>query len=98
MGSSDNRLRKKWQDYSGKNAGVAEKDFFETFKILFEGTEFQIRPQPNEFNNIYVDYPLSEKELSEIYTPKEPITRHGVFPDYARVLGTLERIFPQNSS
>lgn len=83
MGSSDNRLRKKWQDYSGKNAGVAEKDFFETFKILFEGTEFQIRPQPNEFNNIYVDYPLSEKELSEIYTPKEPIKRHGVFPDYA---------------
>lgn len=83
MGSSDNRLRKKWQDYSGKNASIAEKDFFETFKILFEGTEFQIRPQPNEFSKIYVDYPLSEKDLSEIYTPPEPITKHGVFPDYA---------------
>ncbi|MCR4313290.1 MAG: MunI family type II restriction endonuclease [Candidatus Roizmanbacteria bacterium] len=83
MGSSDNRLRKKWQDYSGKNAGVAEKDFFETFKILFEGTEFRIRPQPNEFSKIYVDYPLSEKELSEIYTPEKHIARHGVFPDYA---------------
>ena len=28
MGSSANRLRKKWQDYSGKNAGKAEYDFY----------------------------------------------------------------------
>ncbi len=26
---------------------------------------------------------MSKKELSEIYTPNEPIVRHGVFPDYA---------------
>ncbi len=83
MGSDDNRLRRKWQDYSGRNAGVAEKDFYETFKIVFEGTEFEIRPKPKEFNKIYVDIELDEQELSEIYTPSEAITRHGVFPDYA---------------
>ena len=83
MGSDDNRLRRKWQDYSGENAGKAEKDFFEAFKAVFEGTEFQIRDKPKEFSKIYVDYPLSEQVLSEIYTPDKPITRHGVFPDYA---------------
>ncbi len=30
-----------------------------------------------------MDFPLSKKDLSEIYTPKKPITRHGVKPDYA---------------
>ena len=33
MGSDANRLRKKWQDYSGTNAGNAEKDL-QQFKIL----------------------------------------------------------------
>ena len=83
MGSSANRLRKKWQDYSGKNAGAAENDFYETFKILFKNTEYKIRRHPKEFGNIYVNVKLSKQELTEIYTPKEPITRHGVFPDYA---------------
>ena len=83
MGSDANRLRKKWQDYSGRNAAKAEKSFLETFQIIFEDTEFQIRPQPKEFNKIYVDFPLDVKTLEEIYTPPEPITRHGVFPDYA---------------
>jgi hypothetical protein len=41
MGSNANRLRKKWQDYSGKNVGIAEKGFYETFKIIFEDTEFR---------------------------------------------------------
>jgi hypothetical protein len=83
MGSSDNRLRKKWQDYSGKNAGVAEKDFFSTFNELFQGTEYVINPKPNDFSKIYVDIPLSDKEISEIYNPPTPITKHGVFPDYS---------------
>lgn len=83
MSSNDNRLRKKWQDYSGKNAGKAEKNFFETFKIIFEGTDFIIRDRPKDFQNIYVDIKLSDQELSEIYSPPEKIRKHGVFPDYA---------------
>ena len=83
MGSDANRLRKKWQDYSGKNAGIAEQNFFDTFNELFKDTEYKIRRSPNEFNNIYVNVELSTQELSEIFTPDEPITRHGVFPDYA---------------
>lgn len=83
MGSKHNRLRKKWQDYSGKNAGNAEKDFFETFKIIFEGTDFVIRKKPKEFKDIYLDVELPDQELLEIYTPSGKITRHGVFPDYA---------------
>lgn len=83
MGSDANRLRKKWQDYSGKNAGIAENDFFNVFQIVFQDTEYQIRPKPNEFSNLYVDVELDENVLHEIYVPYEPITRHGVWPDYA---------------
>lgn len=83
MGSDANRLRKKWQDYSAKNAGTAEKDFYQAFKIIFEDTEFEIISKPNDFSKIYVDVHLSMQELSEIYTPDIPITKHGVFPDYA---------------
>lgn len=83
MGSDANRLRKKWQDYSGRNAGAAEKSFYETFQILFAGTEYRIRSKPKEFNNIYVNVELSEEEKNGIYTPVIPITRHGVSPDYA---------------
>lgn len=83
MGSADNRLRRKWQHYSGKQAGVAEQDFYEAFQELFKETEFEIRAQPKEFNKIYVDVALSDKVKSEIYNPPEAVTRHGVFPDYA---------------
>lgn len=83
MGSEDNRLRRKWQDYSGKNAGQAESDFFGAFKAVFEDTEYRIRPKPKEFSKIYVGVEIPEWELSEIYTPDEPITKHGIFPDYA---------------
>ena len=31
MGSDANRLRKKWQDYSGQNAGNAEHSFMKHF-------------------------------------------------------------------
>ena len=83
MGSKANRLRRKWQDYSGKNAGEAENSFYQVFNTVFEGTEYETRPKPEEFNKIYIDVDLSEKDLSEIFTPDEPITRHGIFPDYA---------------
>jgi len=83
MGSDANRLRRKWQDYSGQNAGSAEMDFFKTFEVLFEGTEYKIRSKPNEFNKIYLDVELSEQEKREIFTPKEEIKKHGVFPDFA---------------
>lgn len=83
MGSKDNRLRKKWQHYSGKNAGRAESDFFNAFNTVFKDTEFRIRAKPKEFSKIYVDVRLSRQELSAIYTPKKPIKKHGVFPDYA---------------
>jgi hypothetical protein len=83
MGSDANRLRKKWQDYSGKNAGKAELDFFSAFKAVFDGTEYRIRSKPSEFSKIYVDVIIHEKDLKEIHTPDQPITKHGVFPDYA---------------
>ena len=35
MGSDANRLRKKWQDYSGNNALAAEPNFFDTFNQYF---------------------------------------------------------------
>ncbi len=83
MGSSANRLRKKWQDYAAHNAETAEKDFFVSFNALFNGTEYRIRRYPKEFSNLYVGVKLDKQTLSEIYNPDEPITRHGVFPDYA---------------
>lgn len=83
MGSDHNRIRQKWQDYSGNNASKAEKDFFTNFQNIFENTNYRIRSKPTEFQNIYVDIKLSETELGEIYTPPITITRHGVSPDYA---------------
>lgn len=83
MGSDANRLRRKWQHYSGKNAGTAEQDFFKTFSAFFQGTEFLIKSHPNDFSKVYVDVKLSKKVLKEIYIPDKPIKRHGVLPDYA---------------
>ncbi len=83
MGSNANRLRKKWQDYSSKKAINAEYSFFETFQALFADTEYSVRRNPNEFKDLYVHVELTKKELAEIYNPKIPISRHGVFPDYA---------------
>lgn len=83
MGSDANRLRKKWQDYSGKNASVAELSIHKTFEVLFDKTEFEIRKNPNEFNKIYVDIKLSKSEIEEIHNPKDLIQKHGVFPDFA---------------
>ena len=83
MGSKHLRTRATWQDYSGQNAGVAEQSFYDVFTNDFKGTDFSIRPKPNEFKEIYVDVELSPQVLSEIYTPDKPITKHGITPDYA---------------
>lgn len=83
MGSFDNRFRRKWQDYGGANATVAEHSFIGVFSKLFEGTEYDVISQPTLFKDLYVNVELSEKELAEIYTPDEPITKHGIQPDGA---------------
>lgn len=81
MGSEANRLRKKWQDYGGSKATYAEHTFYEVFQKIFEDTEYEIEAQPTCFKKLYVDVPLSDQELSEIYTPENPITQHGIQPD-----------------
>lgn len=83
MASADNRLRKKWQDYSTQQALNAEEDFYSVFNNFFNETEFRIRKRPNEFNKVYVDVPLSDEVLDQIYTPEKPYVFHGVQPDYA---------------
>jgi len=83
MGSDHNRLRRKWQDYGGGNAAAAEAAFFASFQTVFQDTEYRIRANPKEFQNIYVDIPLSDQTISEIYNPDVAVTRHGVYPDYA---------------
>jgi Type II restriction enzyme MunI len=83
MGSKENRLRQKWQDYSSSNAGLAEKSFLQVFVKEFEGTAFQIRAKPKDFSNVYVDVELGNHHIAEIYTPNNPVTKHGVVPDYA---------------
>lgn len=83
MSSKDNRLRKKWQDYSGRHAGKAENSFFETFQILFKDTEYRIRKKPDDFKNIYIHVYLDDQEKEEIYNPEEEISRHGVYLDFA---------------
>jgi hypothetical protein len=83
MGSDANRLRKKWQDYSGKNAGIAEHNFFETFLNLFDGTEYKVERSPKAFRELYVNVELSVQEAGEVYKPTKAVTRHGVVPDYS---------------
>lgn len=83
MGTKELRKRATWQDYSGHNAGAAEKNFHEVFRQEFKNTDFRIRPNPKEFKTIYVDVKLSKKELAEIYTPDDEIKIHGITPDYA---------------
>lgn len=83
MGSDHNRIRRKWQDYSGNNAALAEASFYENFNSMFDGTEYSIRSKPKEFRNIYVNYNLDPQTIAEIYNPEEDINKHGVLPDYA---------------
>lgn len=81
MGSEANRLRNKWQTYGGKNATNAEHNFYDVFIELFKDTDYEVVAQPNDFDNIYVNYPLTKSELEQIYVPEKPITKHGIKPD-----------------
>ena len=83
MGSQDNRLRRKWQDYGGSNATVAEHNFVEVFEKFFEDTEYEVIPHPSIFNEIYVEVELSEEEMNQIYVPEKRVTKHGISPDAA---------------
>lgn len=81
MGRLENRLRKKWQDYGGHNAANAEHTFYDIFDNLFEGSDLKLIRQPKKFDRIYVDVPLEQWELDQIYIPDQEIDRHGIKPD-----------------
>lgn len=83
MGSSALRLRENWQRNGGANATLAEHTFHEVFTKAFVGTNYKIRPKPQEFNKIYTTVNLSQKTISEIYNPAGGIKKHGISPDYA---------------
>lgn len=83
MGTNELRKRKIWQDASGEKAGVVEKSFYQVFSEYFKNSNFRIRRNPNEFNNIYFNVKLGKEELAEIYTPPVKKWRHGLKPDYA---------------
>jgi len=83
MGREELRGRATWQDYSGSNAGAAERSFYEVFVEAFKGTDLSIRSSPRELSTIYVDVQLHDSVLAEIYCPDGGITKHGVRPDYA---------------
>lgn len=82
MGKDELKNRKTWQDYSGGNAGVAEKNFHSIMSQAFQGTDFRVRSKPREFTDIYSKIKLSPKMMAQIYSPDET-WKHGVVPDYA---------------
>jgi len=83
MGSTHNKTRKLWQPENGAAAGQAEDNFITVFEKYFEGTKYRVRKSPKEFGKIYIDIPLTETVLSEIYTPDVEIKTHGIRPDFA---------------
>lgn len=82
MGKNELSVREIWQDYSGTNAGEAEKNFLEVFTEHFRGTDFRVREKPREFKNIYSNIQLPQEVIERIYNPDEKWT-HGVIPDFA---------------
>ena len=83
MGSEALRGREIWQDYSGANAGTAERSFEATMKAHFKGADLKIRSKPSEFQEVYVGQHLTDEVVAAIYNPPQKITRHGIRPDYA---------------
>lgn len=83
MGKKELQRRANWQNQSGANATVAEKDFYGVFETAFKNTSYRIRSKPKELNNIYANVNLASSVSAEIYNPKEGIRRHGISPDYA---------------
>jgi hypothetical protein len=83
MGKNELSGREIWQDYSGANAGHAEKSFYTVMMQAFQGTPFRVREKPKEFKNIYRNWPLPEHVVKEIFNPKNLDYTHGIVPDYA---------------
>tara|TARA_Y100000991_G_C21906066_1_gene320203 strand:+ start:121 stop:720 length:600 start_codon:yes stop_codon:yes gene_type:complete len=83
MGTNELRKRAIWQDKSGFLATKAEHTFYNVFDQSFKNTNFSVRANPQEFNKIYVDFPLLKEVKKEIYTPEFAIKKHGITPDYA---------------
>lgn len=82
MATKQLRERGVWQDFSGANAGVAERNFFDIFTEEFAGTEYRIRSKPREFKDIYSKVGLGQDVLDLIYNPDETWV-HGIIPDFA---------------
>jgi len=82
MGSLENRLRRKWQTYGGRQAIGAEHSFEEVFANLFDGTELQLISQPKIFDKLYLNVRLTPEEMSQIYVPDKNISHHGIRPDF----------------
>lgn len=82
MGRDELSKRDIWQDVGGAKATDAECSFYSVFRSFFDGTSFEVIPRPKELSAIYVDIPLSDNTLSEIFIPDEPIKKHGIAPDY----------------
>ena len=94
MSAEELRNRLNWQTASQSYANSSESLFFSVFEEFFENSEFSIINRPKEFKAIYVDYPLCQAELDEIYCPPEPVRYHGFIPDYAIVNNlTNKKIF-----
>lgn len=83
MSSIHNKNRKLWQPENGVKAGKAEDNFIKVLEKYFQGTNYRVRKSPNDFNKMYVNFPLTEQVLSEIYNPDVKITIHGIRPDFA---------------
>ena len=77
------RLRENWQSSSGPLATAAEYNFEKTLRVLFANTSYTITAKPTEFRNIYVEYPLLERDKGQIYVPPEQYTKHGISPDFS---------------
>ena len=82
MGKKELKKRKKWQDFSGKKAKIAEKTFYEVFLKEFKGSNLRIRQKPKDFKNIYSNIKLNKKVLADIYKP-DTTWIHGLQPDFA---------------
>lgn len=76
------RLRENWQTLSGNYAYIAEENFDSILSTLFTDTNYAINTRPKEFQNIYYDYPLLERDKGRIYEPDRKY-RHGFIPDFS---------------
>ena len=63
MGSADNRLRRKWQDYGGHKATNAEYSIYEVFKEVFKDTDYVLARNSHDSSHFYSSFPVRLSEL-----------------------------------